>query len=268
MHVKGVVKQELPEEVTSLMEQYVMGLQDIFLNGKLIGVYVYGSIALGAFHLGTSDVDFVTVTRETVSEFEKLQISDLHKKLSENKLGGRMDGMYIPLTDLGKNNQEIEQYVYCADGKVNVGHWDVNAVTWWTLKNHGITVTGEEASELPFEVSWNRVVETMKYNVEQYWGEKASRTYLFLIEEWVESAVVTMGRILYTLEHKTIVSKDEGLQYMMKSSTDKWIPLLQEVERIRHNKGKKRTISIWKRADMTRKYLLSGIEECRKKWEG
>lgn len=268
MYVEGVVKQELPEEVKDLMEQYVNGLQDIFLNEQLVGVYVYGSIALGAFHLGTSDVDFVTVTRETVSEFEKLQIGDLHKKLSESKLGGRMDGMYIPLADLGKQNQEMPQYVYCADGKVNVGHWDVNAVTWWTLKNRGITVTGEEASELLFEAPWSKVVETMKYNVEQYWSEKASKPYLFLIEEWVESAVVTMGRILYTLEHKTIVSKDEGLQYMMESSSGKWMPLLQEVERIRHNQGKKRTISIWKRADMTKKYLLSGIEECRRKWEG
>ncbi|WJE52338.1 DUF4111 domain-containing protein [Bacillus cereus] len=266
--MESLVKKGLPGEVKSLMEQYVTGLQDIFVNEKLIGVYVYGSIALGAFHLETSDVDFVTVTREAVSEAQKLQISELHKKLSKTTLGKRMDGMYIPFADLGKFNEEMQQYVYCADGKINIGHWDVNAVTWWTLKHRGITITGKEASELPFEVPWSEVVETMKYNVKQYWSEKVSRPYLFLIEEWVESAVVTMGRILYTLEQKTIVSKDEGLQYMLKSSNDKWKPLLQEVERIRHNKGAKRTISIWKRANMTKKYLLSGIEECRKKWEG
>ncbi|MEY8350701.1 aminoglycoside adenylyltransferase domain-containing protein [Bacillus cereus] len=266
--MEGIVKQELSKEVKDLMDQYVNGLQGIFFNEQLVGAYVYGSIALGAFHLDTSDVDFVTVTREPVSEVQKLQISELHKNLSKGILGKRMDGMYIPLADLGKSNKEMTQYVYCADGKINVGHWDVNDVTWWTLKNRGIAVTGEEASELPFEVPWSRVVETMKYNVEQYWSEKASKPYLFLIEEWVESAVVTMGRILYTLEHETIVSKDEGLQYMMESSSGKWIPLLQEVERIRHNKGAKRTISIWKRADMTKKYLLSGIEECRRKWEG
>ncbi|MBO1581963.1 nucleotidyltransferase domain-containing protein [Bacillus sp. XF8] len=263
-----VVKHELPEEIQSLMEQYVNGLQAVFSNEKLIGVYVYGSIALGAFHLDTSDVDFVTVTREEISAAEKIQIMNLHKRLNNHTLGRRMDGMYIPLANLGKQNQEMPQYVYCADGKINVGHWDVNAVTWWTLKNRGITVIGEEVSELPFEAPWSKVVETMKYNVEQYWSKKAARPYLFLIEEWVESAVVTMGRILYTLEHETVVSKDEGLQYMMESSSGKWEPLLQEVERIRHNKGAKRTMSIWNRAGMTKRYLLSGIEECRKKWEG
>ncbi|WP_459501670.1 nucleotidyltransferase domain-containing protein [Bacillus sp. C1] len=265
--MESVVKQGLPEEVKGLMDQYVMGLQSIFFKEELIGIYVYGSIALGAFHLDTSDVDFITVTREPISETKKLQITELHKKLSKSMLGRRMDGMYIPLADLGKANEEMSQYVYCAEGKSHTGHWDVNAVTWWTLKNQGITVIGEEANELPFQTPWSDVVETMQYNVKQYWSEKASRPYLFLIEEWVESAVVTMGRILYTLEHKTIVSKDEGLQYMIKLSAEEWMPLLQEVERIRHNKGAKRTISIWKRANMTKKYLLSGIEECRRKWE-
>ena len=28
-----------------------------------------------------------------------------------------MDGMYIPLVDLGKYNDEMNEYVYCADGK-------------------------------------------------------------------------------------------------------------------------------------------------------
>jgi len=55
---------------------------------------------------------------------------------------------------------------------------------------------------------------------------------------------------------------------MMRASSEKWIPLLQEVERVRHNKKAKRMISIWKRAHMTKKYVLSGIEECRRKWEG
>ena len=71
---------------------------------------------------------------DSVNEAEKQRLVELHKKLSDNTLGKRMDGMYIPLADLGKYNDEMNEYVYCADGKANVGHWDINAVTWWTLK--------------------------------------------------------------------------------------------------------------------------------------
>ena len=91
-----------------------------------------------------------------------------------------MDGMYIPLADLGKYNDEMNEYVYCADGKANIGHWDINAVTWWTLKNQGITVTGKEAEDLSFQIRWDDVVNTMKYNVERYWSEKrSSRIYFY-----------------------------------------------------------------------------------------
>ena len=67
----------------------------------------------------------------------------------------------------------------------------------------------------------------MKYNVEQYWSGKAKQPYLFFIEEWVESAVVTMGRILYTLNYKTIVSKDRGLQYLLEHSAEEWEPFIK-----------------------------------------
>lgn len=264
--VENGIKHALPEEVKQLMKQYIVELKEIFSGEKLVGVYVYGSIALGAFHIKMSDVDFVTVISDSVNEAEKQQIIELHKKLSKNTLGKRMDGMYILLADLGKYNHEMDEYVYYADGKADIGYWDINAVTWWTLKNQGITVIGKEADELPFQIKWDDVVNTMKYNVEHYWSEKAKRPYLFFIEEWVESAVVTMGRILYTLEHKTIVSKDRGLQYMLELDPHKWEPLLKEVERIRHNPKEKRKLSRWRRADMTKRYLLSVIEECRGKW--
>ena len=47
-----------------------------------------------------------------------------------------------------------------------------------------------------------------------------------------------MGRILYTLDHKTIVSKDRGLQYLSERSAEEWGLLLKEVARIRHNQKK------------------------------
>ncbi|ARJ24549.1 DUF4111 domain-containing protein [Bacillus sp. ISL-8] len=264
--MKNGVEHALPTEVRQLMERYTVELKEIFSDEKIVGVYIYGSIALGAFHIETSDVDFVTVISDSVNEAEKQQIIELHKKISKSTLGKRMDGMYIPLADLGKYNHEINEYVYCADGKADIGHWDINAVTWWTLKNQGITVSGKKVEDLSFQIKWDDVVNTMKYNVEHYWFEKAKRPYLFFIEEWVESAVVTMGRILYTLDHKTIVSKDRGLQYMLELYSHKWEPLLREVERMRQNPEGKRKLSRWRRADMTKRYLLYVIEECRGKW--
>ena len=45
-----------------------------------------------------------------------------------------------------------------------------------------------------------------------------------------------------------------------------WEPLLQDVYRIRHKGGMKPSLSRWRRAEMTKQYLLFGIEECKKRW--
>lgn len=260
-----VTKHFIPEEVKFFLDQYVNELQEVISNEKLVGVYVYGSLALAAFHPESSDIDFVTVTKEAVSEAEKVKIRELHKRLCTHDLGKRMDGMYVPLAHVGKQNHEMSPYLYCSEGKINEGHWDINSVTWWTIKNYGITVLGQTADELPYVVTWDDVVSTMKYNVEQYWSEKVKRPYLFLSTEWVEFAVVTMGRIMCTLEMERIVSKDEGLQYMMNSCKE-WEQLLQEVYWIRQNEGLKPSLSRWRRAQMTKQYLLFSVKQCRGKW--
>ncbi|MCM3737700.1 nucleotidyltransferase domain-containing protein [Bacillus cytotoxicus] len=251
-----VTEHSIPEEVKFFLDQYVKELQETISNEKLVGVYVYGSLALAAFHPETSDIDFVTVMKEQVSEAEKVKIRELHKSLRAHDLGKRMDGMYVPLRDVGKQNNEMSPYLYCSEGKLNEGHWDINAVTWWTIKNYGITLWGQKAGELPYVIVWDDVVSTMKYNVEHYWSEKVKRPYLFLSTEWVEFAVVTMGRI---------VSKDEGLQYMMKCCKE-WEPLLQDVYRVRQKEGMKLSLSRWRRAEMTKQYLLFGIKQCERKW--
>ena len=129
--------------------------------------------------------------------------------------------MYIPLADLGKYNDAMNEYVYCADGKANIGHWDINAVTWWTLKNQGITVTGKEAEDLPFQIRWDDVVNTMKYNVEQYWSEKAKNHIYFYRRMGRVSCRYDGAYFIYT-DHKTIVSKDRGLQYLLECSVEEW----------------------------------------------
>ncbi len=88
------MKHALPKEVEQLMEQYIGGLKEIFLDEKIVGVYIYGSIALGAFHAETSDVDFVTVISDPVNEAEKQQLVELHKKLSGSTLGEK-NGWYV-----------------------------------------------------------------------------------------------------------------------------------------------------------------------------
>ena len=121
----------IPRSVHNLMQVHLQ-LLNTNLPSLIEGVYLYGSIALGAFDEKKSDVDFIVLLKREANEKEVEIIKHIHIQLLEENLGSRMDGMYIQTTDLGKTNDILQPYPYCSDGSVEVGHWDVNHVYCFT----------------------------------------------------------------------------------------------------------------------------------------
>ena len=55
-----------------------------------------------------------------------------------------------------------------------------------------------------------------------------------------------MGRILYTLDHKTIVSKDRGLQYLSERSAEEWGFIKRSSENTAQSKRKANALKVEK----------------------
>lgn len=223
----------IPVSVRSFIQVYLQKLNINLPKSLIDGVYLYGSIALDAFDEKKSDIDFIVLLKRTVTEQEVEMIKDIHTQLSKEDLGSRMDGMYIQTADLSKINEDIIPYPYCSEGVVKVGHWDINHVTWWVLKNHGITLQGTDIQELKISTEWEDVLETLKYNINQYWYEKTKEIPDSLSDEMVEAVTSTICRILYSLEFEQIISKKEALTKGLSMLPDVWHPLLKEGMRIR-----------------------------------
>ncbi|ADK15516.1 MULTISPECIES: aminoglycoside adenylyltransferase domain-containing protein [Clostridium] len=129
--------------------------------------------------------------------------------------------MYLTKNKVGKPNSEIEPYLYFCDEKFNsYGYYDINYVTWWTLKYNGIPINSPNVSSLNINVQWNNIVETMNYNLNSYWKKKLCEKNIFLSDEWIEFAVLTLCRILYTLDNKSIATKIESAKYTIMSIPD------------------------------------------------
>jgi len=56
-------------EVKKVMMLYSSKLNEMFPN-QILGVYLYGSTVIGAFHSESSDIDFVTVFSREVTDKE------------------------------------------------------------------------------------------------------------------------------------------------------------------------------------------------------
>jgi hypothetical protein len=228
----------VPMEIRPLLHGYVRRLQEDW-SGIVTGCYLYGSIALGEYVSGKSDIDFLAVTSRPLTSPETNRLARLHDELNlDYACAASLDGVYLPFSDLGKTNQEISPYPYCKRGILEPsGYWDVNHVTWWLVKHRGIALFGSPPSQLPFTVTWEHVLTTMQENLASYWAEKAAAPHLLLSDEAAEFALCTMARILYTLQHRTIVSKHEALHAVDHAASPEWEKLRREAMRIRTGSG-------------------------------
>src|ERR1700688_3210530 len=128
---------QIPPLIQPLIDAYLIALEP--LRAHFYGIYIYGSIALGAFEERESDIDIVALTQGEWTARELRQLEHIHTRLvQEHAFGRRLAPMYIPLRDIGKINADIPPYPYASDGKFYYArHFDLNAVTWWIIKHKG-----------------------------------------------------------------------------------------------------------------------------------
>lgn len=226
----------IPTSIQPLIDAYLHVLEP--LRSHFYGIYIFGSIALGAFEEQKSDIDIVVLTQEEWARHELEQLKHFHTQLIDAyPLGNRLEILYVPLHDIGKSDTEIAPYPYFGGkGKFySAGYYGLNAVTWWIIKYKGIRLCGPERSALPLEVTWKDVLEEMRYYLDTYLADKAKHLYLFLLDGWIWEVVPTLCRILTTLEDGEIITKPLALRHWRDRLPARWHPLIDEAWRIRHH---------------------------------
>ncbi|WP_430882464.1 nucleotidyltransferase domain-containing protein [Fusibacter sp. JL216-2] len=112
------------------------------LGAKFYGLYLYSSTARGEFEPEASDIDFIVILNNKLDETDIDEICTLHKHLSlDYKYGAKLDGMYLQKSYIGKSNEEVDPYpvIYHAEYQ-GYGKFDINNITWWSLKTDGVAV--------------------------------------------------------------------------------------------------------------------------------
>ncbi|TQR21638.1 nucleotidyltransferase domain-containing protein [Psychrobacillus vulpis] len=258
---------QLPISVQNFMQNYLNALNKNLPSNLIEGVYIYGSIALGAFNEAKSDIDFIVSLKRSANAKELEFITNVHSQMNNTEYGKRMDGVYVRASLVGKTNEELSTYLFCAEGTVSLGHWDLNHITWWILKEDGITLQGTPIAELAIPTEWIDVLNTLKYNMNQYWFNKTKNADEFLADEMVEFTTTTICRIICSLEQRDIISKDKAVNECLKTLPERWSLLLKEGARIRNDISAESFYkSNVKRAEECREFILYAHKLCNEKF--
>lgn len=220
--------------LSHFLEKFIENLQERLPDDLIEGVYLYGSVALDAFNEKKSDIDFIVLLKRPTTRDEIEAIREVHGRMNEqSEYGNRMDGMYIQVEHVGKTNEHQPPYPYFAEGKLDIGHWDINHITWWILKTRGIHLQGRPIAQLSLSTEWEDVLKTMDYNINEYWLRQTKEINNFLSDEMIDFTVSTICRIICTFEKQEILSKEGALLECLNILPKRWNLLLEECLRVR-----------------------------------
>lgn len=227
----------VPPLIQPLLDAYLQALEPLY--DHIYGIYIYGSIALGAFEELESDIDIIVLTQGEWSSLELKQLQAIHVQLNkEYPLGRRLEVLYAPFRYLRivHPGKAVVAYPAAHDGRFSpVSRGGLNAVTWWTIQHKGICLLGPECEALPLGVTWDDVLSTMRFNLNVYFVRKMKRPYTYLDSRAVEFAVTNLCRILTTIEEGEIISKSASLTCWRDRLPARWQKLIDEAWRIRQH---------------------------------
>ncbi|MBG9735504.1 nucleotidyltransferase domain-containing protein [Paenibacillus alvei] len=261
---------KLRSEIADILEQYVQ-LIHAYKQDWLEGLYIYGSIALGDYSLALSDIDFIAITRARLHEEEISKLNDIHAQVNRFSARPNMNGIYITWDDIGKLPKDVAPFPYYCDGKMKQsGYFELNLVTWYELKQHGIAILGPPVSELDIAFDMDAFLNEMHENLNRYWARwiRSSKPFysikglLLLNRAQIAWGVLGVTRQWYTFRERAITSKAGAGEYALLHVPECWHPILQES--INQRKGVRESLyaSKWKRKRDALAYMDYITKEC------
>ncbi|MBS4190624.1 DUF4111 domain-containing protein [Bacillus sp. FJAT-49705] len=232
---------KISSNIKLVIDSY-FGLLDSKLPNILESYYVYGSISLGAFLDGLSDVDFIAVLQRKLTNTDIAALKEVHKQIQKRYLRTSLDGIYVMQSDLEslKNENSCLEF---REGKFQ-GHtkFNKNSIDAFQLKKYGIALKGRDAETLNYTVNWEELLSGMHENLNTYWknwrdncGKFPSIHYagLFFSLSMIEWGVLGITRLFYTFLENDIISKVGAGEYALRTVPPRWHKIINESMRLR-----------------------------------
>jgi streptomycin 3"-adenylyltransferase len=194
----------VPKFVREILKETLSSVHSI-LRDNLIGIYLYGSLAMGCFHPGSSDIDVILVVRERLSKEQRKKIIEYLKRACSK-------GTRIELSIISEDVLRDPRYPIMVDlhyeywGNIFENEEDNEILSnLYTTRKRGFRVwgapIGDVFSKIPAQYHLRSVIEDIEhtrrhlhetpervgYNVTVYWVLNSCRILAFIREEKVLS---------------------------------------------------------------------------------
>lgn len=218
---------------------------DILAPALVEGLYLQGSVALGDYRPGISDIDFVAVTEDPA---DPALIREIHHGMPSKP---RFNGLYVTWADLRADPGLIAPGVGVHEGRVlPSSRFERNLVTWHILAQSGVVMRGPDRPEI--FTDWPALAAQTRTNLTSYWRPWAARMRRSpaSLTSWaVTWGVLGVSRLRHTLVTERVTSKTAAGNYALRSYPG-WERILTEALRIRSGGPPRYRSPFQRRADL------------------
>ncbi|WP_226537399.1 aminoglycoside adenylyltransferase domain-containing protein [Fictibacillus halophilus] len=269
--VSTTEKSKIPDAINEVLKIYFERLEEKLPN-VLESFYLFGSVSLGAYQDGMSDIDFYAVVKRKLTDADIDVLKQVHLEMKKEYPKPGLDGMYVTKEDLDGRNEGVQSCPYFNEGKLQMYRsFHRNWIDAYQLKTYGIVIKGLPIETYHIPEDWKQLKKNLVGNISSYWMNWTKRCEsvtslqfpgLFVSGSMIEWGVLGVTRLFYSIKEEGIISKVGAGEYALYTVPEKYHPILQEAIRIR--KGNKKSLyrSIFKRRKDALDYMKYMIEEC------
>ncbi|MEP7291020.1 MAG: aminoglycoside adenylyltransferase domain-containing protein [Chloroflexota bacterium] len=207
------------------------------LGDKLVGFYLYGSLSLGDFDPDSSDVDFLFVTRESLSDEMLAMLREMHRELASSGLpyARKLEGSYIPLEALRRYDPENALHpTIGVDWDFGIGKHGSNWILERAIvREQGVIVWGALPKTLIDPITPGDLRMAVCESL-SFWQAQLEGAAWLEPRDYQAFAILTMCRALYTLREGKVVSKPDAAAWALQTLDAKWLPLIEKALLWRH----------------------------------
>lgn len=222
----------------------------------LEAVWVHGSLALGDYRHGRSDLDLVALVASAVSDSQRRQLGLLHRTLIADVRGASLlHCSYVVRSTLPEVGRD---HVTWAQGRLF--ERPVTAVGRRELSTGGLSLFGPGPAGLVPEVSDQELAEFIRGDLKDYWYPASAKPSLWLRDVWVDHGLLTLARASVTLREGRLITKGEALEVLAESGAP--AEVVADIHRRRYGADPRPASPKWRvqRGRLARSFVRAGIE--------
>lgn len=217
------------DDVNKLLDDLLRQIQSV-LHGKLLGLYLYGSLASGDFDHDISDIDLLAAIDKDLSNQELSSLQKMHAVIETQypKWKHRIEVAYLSATDLRDFKNKRSKIAVISPGeplhiKDAGSDWLIN---WYSVQETGVVLFGP-----------NQTTYIPNISKDEYRNANKQQASLWLT--WINDydklsapgslayVVFTMCRILYGYTKGKQTSKKQAALWVIKEFPE-WTALIKE----------------------------------------